>query len=36
MIGHTWSPALAPLLGEQFQFLKNQGYTIKTASDIIK
>jgi polysaccharide deacetylase 2 family uncharacterized protein YibQ len=36
MIGHTWSPALAPLLGEQFQLLKNQGYTIKTASGIIK
>ena len=35
MIGHTWSPALAPLLGEQFQLLKNQGYTIKAASGII-
>jgi polysaccharide deacetylase 2 family uncharacterized protein YibQ len=36
MIGHTWSPALAPLLGEQFRLLKNQGYTLKKASDIIK
>jgi len=36
MIGHTWSPDLAPLLAEQFPFLIKQGYTIKTASDIIK
>jgi hypothetical protein len=36
MIGHTWSPALAPLLAEQFPLLIEQGYTIKTASDIIK
>jgi len=36
MIGHTWSPALAPLLNEQFVLLTRQGYTLKTASDIIK
>jgi len=35
MIGHTWSPDLAPLLNEQFAVLAEQGYTIKTASDII-
>jgi len=36
MIGHTWSPDLAPLLAEQFPLLVKQGYTVKTASDIIK
>lgn len=36
MIGHTWSPALAPLLTEQFPIFMEQGYTIKTAFDIIK
>jgi len=36
MIGHTWSPELAPILAEQFPKLIGQGYTIKTASDIIK
>jgi polysaccharide deacetylase 2 family uncharacterized protein YibQ len=36
MIGHTWSPQLAPLLAEQFPLLTSQGYTIKTASDIIE
>ena len=36
MIGHAWSPDLAPLLDEQFQLFTKQGYTIKTASDIIK
>ena len=36
MIGHTWSPALAPLLKEQYPLLIQQGYTIKTASDIVK
>jgi hypothetical protein len=35
MIGHTWSPALAPLLAEQFPLLMEQGYTIKTALDIV-
>ena len=36
MIGHTWSPELAPLLTEQFSILINKGYTLKTASAIIK
>jgi polysaccharide deacetylase 2 family uncharacterized protein YibQ len=36
LIGHTWSPELAPLLAEQFPLLIKQGYSIKTASDIIK
>jgi len=36
MIGHTWSPDLAPLLKEQYPLLTQQGYTIKTASDIVK
>jgi len=36
MIGHTWSPELAPLLAEQIPLFIKQGYTIKTASDIIK
>ncbi|GBU28306.1 hypothetical protein R84B8_01864 [Treponema sp. R8-4-B8] len=36
MIGHTWSPDLAPLLADQFPDFIEQGYTLKTASDIIK
>jgi Uncharacterized protein conserved in bacteria len=36
MIGHTWSPELAPILAEQYPKLIEQGYTIKTAGDIIK
>ena len=36
MIGHVWSPELAPLLSEQFPLLTGRGYSIKTASDIIK
>jgi polysaccharide deacetylase 2 family uncharacterized protein YibQ len=36
MIGHTWSPALAPLLADQFPRFIENGYTIKTAGDIIK
>lgn len=36
MIGHAWSPALAPLLSELYPQFIRQGYTIKTASDIIK
>jgi len=36
MIGHTWSPDLAPLLTEQFPVWISQGYTIKTALEIIK
>jgi polysaccharide deacetylase 2 family uncharacterized protein YibQ len=36
MIGHAWSDGLAPLLAEQFPLLAKQGYSIKTASAIIK
>jgi polysaccharide deacetylase 2 family uncharacterized protein YibQ len=36
MIGHTWSPQLAPLLSERYSELTKQGYTIKTASEFIK
>jgi polysaccharide deacetylase 2 family uncharacterized protein YibQ len=36
MIGHTWSADLAPLLAEQLPLLVRQGYSIKTASAIIK
>ena len=36
MIGHTWSPQLAVLLAEQMPILKEQGYIIMTASDIIE
>jgi len=36
MIGHTWSPDLAPLLTEHYPVWLSQGYTIKTASEIIK
>jgi len=36
MLGHTWSPDLAPLLAEQFPLFTQQGYTIMTVSDIIK
>jgi len=36
MIGHTWSPRLAPLLAEQLPLFVKQGYAVKTASDIIK
>jgi len=36
MIGHTWSPDLAPLLAAQFPDFVEQGYILKTASDIIK
>jgi polysaccharide deacetylase 2 family uncharacterized protein YibQ len=36
MIGHAWSPQLAPLLAEQFAVFSKDGYSIKTASDIIK
>jgi polysaccharide deacetylase 2 family uncharacterized protein YibQ len=35
MIGHTWSPLLAPLLEEQFVISTREGYSIKTVSDII-
>ena len=36
MIGHTWSPALAPLLAEQYSVLTIQGYTIKTVGEMLK
>jgi len=36
MIGHAWSPDLAPLLARQFPVYTGQGYTIKTVSDILK
>jgi len=35
MIGHTWSPELAPLLAELYQNMIEQGYTLATASDLI-
>ena len=36
LIGHTWSPELAPLLAKQFPALARQGYSLKTASAIMK
>jgi polysaccharide deacetylase 2 family uncharacterized protein YibQ len=36
MIGHTWSAGLAPLLAEQLPLFVKQGYSIKTASAIIR
>jgi len=36
MIGHTWSPDLALLLTEHYPVWMSQGYTIKTALEIIK
>ena len=36
MIGHTWSPELAPLLADLYQTLTAQGYTFATASSLIK
>jgi len=36
MIGHTWSPELAPLLADLYQTLTAQGYTLTTASSVIK
>jgi polysaccharide deacetylase 2 family uncharacterized protein YibQ len=36
MIGHTWSPELAPLLADLYQNLTTQGYTFATASSLIK
>jgi hypothetical protein len=36
MIGHTWSPDLASLLSEQFPLFIEQGYTIKTAFELIR
>ena len=36
MIGHAWSPDLAPLLFEQIPVYIEQGYIIKTVSGILK
>jgi polysaccharide deacetylase 2 family uncharacterized protein YibQ len=36
MIGHTWSPELAPLLTELYPKLVEQGYVFSTASRFIK
>jgi polysaccharide deacetylase 2 family uncharacterized protein YibQ len=36
LIGHTWSPELAPLLTELYSGLVEQGYTFSTASSWIK
>jgi polysaccharide deacetylase 2 family uncharacterized protein YibQ len=36
MIGHTWSPELAPLLTELYQNFIAQGYTLTTAAELIK
>ena len=35
MIGHVWSPELAPLLNELYQYLAEQGYEFATASQLI-
>jgi len=35
MIGHAWSPELAPLLAELYQNVIAQGYTLATASALI-
>jgi polysaccharide deacetylase 2 family uncharacterized protein YibQ len=32
LIGHTWSPELAPLLTEQYPKLRERGYTLSTFS----
>jgi polysaccharide deacetylase 2 family uncharacterized protein YibQ len=36
MIGHTWSPELAPLLAERYQNFIAQGYELSTASAFIR
>jgi polysaccharide deacetylase 2 family uncharacterized protein YibQ len=36
MIGHTWSPALAPVLTELYPGLLEQGYALSTASRIME
>jgi polysaccharide deacetylase 2 family uncharacterized protein YibQ len=36
MIGHTWSPELAPLLAERYQNLIAQGYELVTAAEFIR
>jgi polysaccharide deacetylase 2 family uncharacterized protein YibQ/multisubunit Na+/H+ antiporter MnhC subunit len=35
MIGHTWSPELAPLLAERYQNFIAQGYELVTAAEFI-
>jgi polysaccharide deacetylase 2 family uncharacterized protein YibQ len=35
MIGHTWSPELAPLLAERYQNFIDLGYDLSTAGDFI-
>jgi polysaccharide deacetylase 2 family uncharacterized protein YibQ len=35
MIGHTWSPELAPLLADMYQDLIAQGYEVVTAGEFI-
>jgi len=35
MIGHVWSPALAPLLKDLYRELVDQGFTFATASQLI-
>jgi polysaccharide deacetylase 2 family uncharacterized protein YibQ len=36
MIGHTWSPELAAVLAEQLPLFVKQGYSLQSASAIIK
>ena len=36
MIGHAWSPELAPLLADLYESLAEQGYAFATASQIIR
>jgi polysaccharide deacetylase 2 family uncharacterized protein YibQ len=36
MIGHTWSPALAPVLAELYPGLLEQGYTLSAVSRIME
>lgn len=36
MIGHTWSPALAPVLAELYPGFLEQGYTLSTVSRIME
>ena len=36
MIGHVWSPDLAPLLSEKLPLYTEQGYTVRTVSDILR
>jgi polysaccharide deacetylase 2 family uncharacterized protein YibQ len=36
MIGHTWSPALAPLLAELFFDLQERGFSFSSVSNLIR